>query len=77
MRTNLWGAFSALLPKSPLLIGTVQSIDVDLGTSFVELPGGGLLTVRGTNVEVGKKAFVRAGLIEGQAPDLEVVEIEI
>ncbi|WP_157288577.1 hypothetical protein [Uliginosibacterium gangwonense] len=37
----------------------------------------GTLTVRGTSVASGKKAFVRDGLIEGTVPDLPGVEIEV
>jgi len=74
---NFWTRFAKLLPQSPLLIGTVLSIDFSSGASMVQLPGGGTLNVRGTDVAVGQKAFVRNGLIEGTAPDLPVVEIEI
>lgn len=77
MTTNLWSAFQKLLPQSPLQIGTVQSIDDAAGTSMVELLGGGILTVRGTDVTVGSKAFTRAGIVEGQAPNLPFIEQEI
>ena len=74
---NLWAKFKALLPEQPLLIGAVTAIDVGTGTSAVTLPGGGVLTARGTDVAIGDNAFVRDGVIEGQAPQLSVVVISI
>ena len=74
---NFWTRFKALLPGDRLDIGTVTAIDPASGISALELPGGGVLTARGTDVPVGSKAFVRAGVIEGPAPDLEYFEIEV
>lgn len=39
-------------------------------------PGGGQQRVRGSATE-GDAVFVRAGLIEGTAPELEVVTVEV
>jgi len=75
--TNIWARFKRLFPDAPLQIGTVLSVDIQTGTSMVQLIGGGILTVRGTSIASGKKAFVRDGLIEGAAPDLPGVEIEV
>jgi hypothetical protein len=74
---NIWAQLKALLPDQPLLIGTVTEIDETAGTSAVTLLGGGTLYVRGTRVAIGQKAFIRAGVIEDAAPDLEEVLIEI
>lgn len=74
---NVWSAFQRLLPQNPVQVGTVRSIDSNAVTSTVELLGGGLLTVRGTGVPVDAKAFIKAGVIESQAPDLPTIEQEI
>lgn len=42
----------------------------------VQLPGGGVLQARG-DAAVGDRVFVRDGLIEGLAPALTVVAIDI
>lgn len=74
MATNLYRAFLDLLPPRPLQIGEVTSIDGDVAT--VELPGGGMLTVRG-GATVGQKVFIRDGVIEGEAPDMTVVLVDV
>ena len=74
MITNLWRRLKQLLPEPPLLIGTIESTS-DFGAR-VEYPDGSFSTVRGTGT-VGQKVFVRNGMIEGPAPSLTVVLIEI
>jgi hypothetical protein len=73
---NLWATFQKILPNDPLRIGEVTAINSD-GTSRITLSGGGKITARGTNVAVGSMAYVRGDLIEGEAPNLTVVEAEI
>jgi hypothetical protein len=72
---NLWRQFQDLLPDSPLLIGTVISNPSD-GAVTVELLDGGLLRASG-NAAPGDRVFVRDGRIEGTAPNLPVMDIEI
>ncbi len=72
---NIWKQFTNLLPDAPLLIGTVATRNSD-GTLTVSLAGGGLLKATG-NASDGERVFVRNGLVEGTAPDLPVVDIEI
>ena len=74
--SNLWAEFKRLVPGDPLQIGTVDSHNAD-GTSSITLLGGGSLRARGQSVSVGQKAFVRAGLVEGAAPNLAVEMIDI
>lgn len=76
MAENIWRRFQDLLPEDPLLIGEVLAHNTD-GTSTVELIGGGTLRVRGQSVAIGKNAFIRGGVIEGEAPDLPGQTIEI
>lgn len=72
--TNLWRRLRQLLPDSPLLVGTVTATSSYGAT--VQLPDGALLQVRG-EASIGDKVFVRAGRIEGPAPTLTSVLIEI
>lgn len=72
--SNLYHQFLALLPPRPLQVGTVTAVAGQLCT--VQLPGGGVLQARG-DAAVSDRVFVRDGLIEGLAPALTVVAIEI
>ena len=72
---NLFKQFLDLIPPRPLEVGTVQSI-ISSGIANVELPGGGVLQARGEAM-VGQRVFVRDGVIEGLAPELEHIEGEI
>lgn len=72
---NLWRQFQSLLPDEPRLIGTVSVTHAD-GSKTVTLLDGGLLRVRGDG-GTGERVFVRAGRIEGPAPALPHVDIEI
>jgi hypothetical protein len=60
--------------EAPLLVGDVVSVDGDV--AVVEMPGGGRITARGA-VTVGTRVFVRGGAIEGTAPSLTLVLIEV
>lgn len=71
---NFYSLFKALLPAAPLLVGTV--IAVQAGGCVVQLPDGSHIVARGT-ASVSQHVFVRDGVIEGQAPALSVVEIEV
>ncbi len=72
---NTWARFKRLLPGAPLLIGTIESTHAD-GTSTVLMLGGGSQRVRGTGT-AGQAVYVRGGMIEGQAPSMAQVEIEV
>lgn len=68
MSLNPWREFLGNLPAPALLVLEVEAHHAD-GTSSVVLPGGGgTLRVRGTSVAVGDFAFVRDGVVEGEAP---------
>ena len=71
---NLYQQFRALLPDPPLQVGTV--LEVGAGVVMVQLPGGGLLKVRGS-AEVGQNVFMRDGVVEAVAPSLTMEIIEI
>ena len=71
---NVFKEFTDIFPPAPLQVGTVTAVSGSACT--VQLPGGGVLQVRG-DASVGQRVFLRDGVIEGQAPDLPVVVIEI
>lgn len=72
---NTWARWRRLLPDPPLLVATVSAAHAD-GTSTVAYPGAGTQRVRGS-AEVGQRVWVRGGAIEGEAPEMEAVEIEV
>lgn len=74
MSTNLFSQFKRLLPAQPLLVGTV--ISSGSGAVLVELPGGDRITARG-EATPGDDVFVRNGAVEGTAPALTLVLIEV
>lgn len=74
MITNLWKRLRQILPEPSLLAGEVVASS-SYGVT-VELPDGQRIKARGT-AAVGSNVFVRAGAVEGPAPSLPVVEIEV
>ena len=77
MSTNLYRALRELLPEAPLQVATVTTVHTAEGSSTVTWPGGSTQRVRGINVAVSALAFVRDGVIEGAAPALDYVVIEV
>lgn len=71
---NLFKLFKQILPGTPLLVGDVLAADGEVLT--VELLGGGIMRARGKG-GVGQRVFVRDGAVEGQAPSLPLVEVEV
>ncbi len=71
---NPWKALQALVAGPPLQVGTV--LGVEGGIATIETPGGGIVQARGDATE-GQHVFFRGGVIEGTAPDLPPVVIEI
>lgn len=64
----------ALLPTDPLLIGDVTASSGGICT--VELPGGATIQARGAPTS-GDRVFVRGGVVQGTAPALTLVSIEV
>jgi hypothetical protein len=72
--TNLWKRLKQLLPDAPLLTG--QVVAIQLYGAIVQLPDGALVSVRGEAV-LNQHVFIRDGVIEGPAPEMTAVLIEI
>lgn len=75
MATNLWARFKRLVQAAPMLIVTVESVGAD-GTSLVTTASGGTFRVFGDTVAAGSKAYVRDGVIVGEAPNMTHYELE-
>lgn len=73
--SNLFRELKALLPAPALQVATVASVNAD-GTVTVTFPGGAQSRVRGTGTVDGK-VFVRNGLVEGDAPNLPAVTLDV
>jgi len=71
---NVWTAFNSLMPRDPLLVGSIASTDGNV--SVITLLDGGVVSVRGTGT-VGNKVYIRAGRIEGTAPTMTQNEIVV
>ena len=74
--SNPWEEFRRLLPKSPVMIGTVASLNAD-GTTTITTPQGGSVVVQGQGVAVDHRAFYQFGRIAGEAPELDAFETEV
>lgn len=80
IRRNPWSRWRALNPEPALMVGEVVSRDIDAATSIVRTPpvsGGTLRPVLGADAEPGARVFVRGDRIEGIAPSLALVEVEV
>lgn len=74
MSYNLYKRLQALFPGDRMQVGTVDSIN---GSSItVILPDGSVTVVIGA-AQVGDHVYIRGGRIEGEAPALSVVQIEV
>lgn len=67
---NAYREFMDLMPDQPLEVGEITSIEG--GVAIITLPGGGVIQARGEG-SVGQRVFVRAGVIESEAPTLTYV----
>lgn len=74
MSSNAYRRLMSLLPEKPADVGEVIGVGTDGVT--VELLTGARQTVRGT-ATLGALVYVRNGVIEGPAPELDTVEIGV
>jgi hypothetical protein len=71
---NVWSVFKQILPREPLLVGTLSNTDGQ--TSLMTLIDGGVIRCRGVGSN-GEKWYIRAGALESKAPALTLSEIVI
>lgn len=75
--SNAWSQFRGLLPENPTIVALVVEHNAD-GTSTVEQPSGDRFRAIGQGVAEGSMAFVRAGAVIAEAPDVaSVVDLEV
>ena len=71
---NVYKHLIDILPQRPLLVGTVTALDGDV--RIVTLPGGAIVRARG-DAALADRVFLRDGVIEGPAPALTAINIEV
>ena len=71
-KVTVYGPFGEFFAKDT----DAEMIFIGGGVAVIEVPGGGQVAARG-EAAVGQRAFFRDGVIEGVAPDLTIVEVEI
>ena len=89
VNTALFRRLRAFVPQPAVYIAEVVEVFTD-DSSMVRLPGpmaltayaanvatGSLVRVRGSGYVVGTRVFVRAGVIESEAPVGEILDIEV
>ena len=75
--TNPWKRFIGLLPGGVRTVAIVRHVDPAAGISQVELRNGARVTVRGTDVALGSRAYIADGVITGVAPELPYYDVEV
>lgn len=71
---NLFRRFQDLTGRSLRTVGTC--IDADFGECLIQTPGGSTRRVTGAG-EVGTRYFILEGKLDGEAPSLVSLEIEV
>lgn len=71
---NLYKRFSDLTGRSLRTVGTC--ISADAGECSIQYPGGSIVRVQGAGTP-GQRYFVRDGRLDGDAPGLVNLEIEV
>lgn len=71
---NLFKRFSDLTGRALRTVGTCTV--ADFGECTIQYPGGSTVRVKGSGV-VGDRYFVLDGRLDGDAPSLDSLEIEI
>ena len=73
---NPWRRFQLLANRQSRVVATVRDVGAN-GTSVVELRDGTRIVVRGAGVEIGNKAYVVNGQIQGRAPNLPAYTVQV
>ena len=72
--SNDFTQFQTLLPKDPLLVGTIGSSSN--GTSLITLLDGGIVRVLGVG-NIGESYYIQSGRLQASAPNLPLTNIVI
>ncbi len=73
---NLFKRFSDLTGRQLRTVGTC--VAADFGECTIQYPGGSLVRVKGAGAgTVGQRYFVLDGKLDGEAPALTSLEIEV
>jgi len=73
---NIYTKFRQLLPRQPLLLGSVAALHSD-GTITVTLITGGDVKVIGQGVTVSDRVYIQGHELIGKAPTMPFYEEEI
>jgi len=73
---NEFTKFQGLINNDHVEIITITANNAD-GTSTGTTPSGDIVKVRGETVAAGNNAFVKNGVVDGQAPNLSVIGVII
>ena len=73
---NPWLQFYDLVNPSRLVVALIVQHE-DNGTSLIEFPNGTRTYARGQTVAIGDYAFVRGGVVEGPAPAISPITLEV
>lgn len=71
---NLYQRFTDLTGRAARTVAVCVS--ADFGECTVQYPGGALVRVRGAGT-VGQRYFILDGRLDGEAPNLPALEIEV
>ncbi len=71
---NIWARFSDLSGRSLRTVGTC--ISADFGECTIQYPGGSVVRAKGAGTE-STRYFVQDGRLDGEAPSLSSLTIEI
>lgn len=75
MSSNPWKNFRNLVPQDRPGVGEIVAVNGD-GTSQVQLVGGGIITAIGSGT-VGQDVFLTGNRIDGNAPTVALVTVDV
>lgn len=75
MSANAFRALVSLLPGTPLLVGTVESVSG--ADCVITLPDGRKARAQGAAAVGDRVYFRQGGPIEGPAPNLELIVVQV
>lgn len=74
---NEFNRFLELLPRNVTTVVSITAINAAAGTSTATTLGGVTVTVQGTSVAVGRRAYVTNNVIDREAPNFNIVTVRV